>query len=216
LSGPDKRSQSKKIAGALLKYTLDQAVQTSLPVIHISETEQIGDTFGERFATSFKTVFDKGYQKVIAIGSDCPSLNTSSLLKAVEMLKAGCPVLGPARDGGLYLAGMQKNEFDQHNLELIGWQTGNDFAELADFFNKQGKKHIVLNVKKDIDHISGLTEMTRYGQLPAFLFYQIIFFVSTLKNSYLLCCYLLFRTRLLSAQHALRASPFRFSLQNFF
>lgn len=216
LSGPDKCYQSKKIAGALLKYTLDQAIRTALPVIHISENEQIGETFGERFATSFKTVFDKGYQKVIAIGSDCPSLNTFSLLKAAEMLKDGCPVLGPARDGGLYLVGMHKNEFDQHNFELIGWQTGSDSAELAGFFDKQEKKLIVLNVKNDIDHISVLTDMTRYRQLPAFLFYQIIFFVSTLKNSYLLCCYLLFRTRLLSAHHALRAPPVLFSIQNIY
>ncbi len=69
---------------------------------------QTGQDLGERMHNAFATVFSRGYEQVVIIGSDCYELSSQIILQAFEQLKAYDTVLGPSKDGGYYLLGMNR------------------------------------------------------------------------------------------------------------
>ncbi len=69
---------------------------------------QHGSNLGERMQNAFTFLFDKGYQKVIIIGSDCLSLTSAIIGEAFTALDENDMVIGPATDGGYYLLGIKK------------------------------------------------------------------------------------------------------------
>ena len=89
-----------------------QAIRASgIPAVMIDERLQKGDSFAERLTHAIQTVFEKGFEHVIAVGNDCPDLNSDHLLQAKYLLESGVNVLGPAVDGGDYLIGIRKSTF---------------------------------------------------------------------------------------------------------
>ncbi|MEM9022207.1 MAG: TIGR04282 family arsenosugar biosynthesis glycosyltransferase [Bacteroidota bacterium] len=106
----------------LLEHT--RAVTTILAqdkAVHYSETieaddlwpedryhkqQQVGNDLGERISGAFQGAFDAGYQRVVIIGSDTVELTTAILEAAFRQLQHHNLVVGPARDGGYYLLGM--------------------------------------------------------------------------------------------------------------
>ena len=69
---------------------------------------QEGKTLGHRMFHSFSVVFEKGYERVVIIGSDCLQLTPEIILNAFATIKTKDSVLGPATDGGYYLLGMRR------------------------------------------------------------------------------------------------------------
>ena len=57
---------------------------------------------------AFKDVFDKGYESLLIIGSDCFELTTNNIEDAFSKLEKNDIVIGPSNDGGYYLLGMKK------------------------------------------------------------------------------------------------------------
>jgi hypothetical protein len=70
---------------------------------------QEGNDLGARLTTAFRTTFERGSKRVLAIGADCPDLDASCLNAAANALDDCDTVLGPAKDGGYYLIGMRRN-----------------------------------------------------------------------------------------------------------
>ncbi len=105
-------------------------------------TSQKGVSLGEKMSTAFDEAFDS-YKKVIIIGSDCYNLNTKIIKKAFEMLEENEVVVGPAKDGGYYLLGMN------------------------DFFHQlfQNKEYSTDHVLKDLLHETETLNLSVY-QLP--------------------------------------------------
>ena len=68
----------------LTQHTLKTIESTGLPFFHFTEKEQLGNTFGERFAHAFASLFALGYTKVISVGNDSPNLTAQHILKAQE------------------------------------------------------------------------------------------------------------------------------------
>ena len=68
--------------------------------------EQLGKNLGERMLNAFIVTFDMGYNNVIIIGSDCFELKPEIINNAFDQLKTKDIVIGPAKDGGYYLLGM--------------------------------------------------------------------------------------------------------------
>lgn len=68
---------------------------------------QSGADLGERMLRAFQWGFDAGYGPIILIGSDCAQLSVPILEHAFDALSRRETVIGPARDGGYYLLGMQ-------------------------------------------------------------------------------------------------------------
>lgn len=122
---------NKKIADVLLDQTLAVVRKADLPLITVYTAGQKGNTFGERLANAFQDAFGAGYQRVICIGSDCPTLAAADLLQAQEALQRQNMVVGPAADGGAYLIGMHIDCFDPESFAMLNWQTGQVLHELS-------------------------------------------------------------------------------------
>jgi len=82
---------------------------------------QIEGDLGLKMKDAFKLSFNEGCDKVILIGSDCPTLKASILQKAFEELETNDVVIGPSKDGGYYLIGM--SSFNPEVLDNIKWST---------------------------------------------------------------------------------------------
>lgn len=76
----------------------------------VTRHEQRGDDLGSRMARAFLETFASGYERVVIIGTDHPTLPTPFVEAAFETLEEPLSIaIGPSADGGYYLLGM--NEF---------------------------------------------------------------------------------------------------------
>ena len=136
---------------ALTKHTLEIVAKTQLPYFHFSEVHQTGDSFGDRFTNSIQEVFSKGYDYVLTIGNDSPQLKTAHILGAVKQLHTRKLVVGPSTDGGFYLMGFHKSQFNASQLSKISWQTSRLAKELYAVAEDQTLEIVQLQSFLDID-----------------------------------------------------------------
>jgi uncharacterized protein len=70
---------------------------------------QRGEGLGERLANCFADLFALGFETVVVIGADSPTLPGEYVFDAFECFETDDDVvIGPAEDGGYYLVGMRK------------------------------------------------------------------------------------------------------------
>ena len=69
---------------------------------------QVGNDYGERMQNAFSWAFASGFKNVCVIGTDCHGLTSEIIDKAFEFLDDGEAIIGPAKDGGYYLLGLNK------------------------------------------------------------------------------------------------------------
>jgi rSAM/selenodomain-associated transferase 1 len=69
---------------------------------------QEGEDLGRRMEFFFHWAFQNGYRQAVLIGTDFPTLPTSFLKQAFDLLQTQSSVLGPSTDGGYYLIGLSK------------------------------------------------------------------------------------------------------------
>ena len=70
--------------------------------------EQVEGDLGERMLSAFRSAFERGYRRMVLIGTDCPSITPSILRQAFDRLTTHDCVFGPALDGGYYLIGLKQ------------------------------------------------------------------------------------------------------------
>lgn len=187
-----RQKENLQIANALRGHAGGLARRAGIDYFIIDSSKQQGTTFGQRLAHAIQSVFDKGYEKVIAIGSDCPALSQQLVHKAICETQTNKSVLGQATDGGVYLIGLSKEIFNQENFAAIEWQTERVFALLKNYLD--GSHPIFfLPPLGDVDTASDIIEATnKYGfhsiikVLKGILFSraigQIVSFVRTLTS----------------------------------
>ncbi len=115
--------KGKELFDALNNTTLKTVKKTGLAYFHFSEKQQTGITFGERFSNAIQTIFDKGFEKVITLGNDTPSLKAYHINETSKQLATNKVVLGPSLDGGFYLLGIHKANFNKEQFADLPWQT---------------------------------------------------------------------------------------------
>ena len=142
---------SLEVFEALTEHTLRLAKQLKLPYYHITEKEQVGDTFGERYINAMKKVFSLGYNGIITIGNDSPSLKISHLKAALNDLQCGNAVLGPSLDGGFYLLAISRNAFLEEQFLSISWNSGAVFRQMLGELKAAGQDVHILNPLVDLD-----------------------------------------------------------------
>lgn len=168
---PNANKLNRTLNADLIKHTRQLAQHSGLPVILISEQQQKGNSFGERFSNALEQVFDKGYSKVIAIGNDCPGLLERDLRLAAKSLDWRSMVIGPAKDGGAYLIGLRRDAFDAKSFTEIPWQTQRVFQELIEWCSGDCA---LLDVKSDLDSSIDLRHALHITGLPVHLRRKII------------------------------------------
>jgi uncharacterized protein len=81
---------------------------------------QRGENLGERLTNCFADLFALGFESVVVIGADSPTLPGEYLFDAFECFETDDDVvIGPAEDGGYYLVGMRK--LHRRIFEDIPW-----------------------------------------------------------------------------------------------
>ncbi len=96
---------------------------------------QVEGNLGERLAASLGDLHALGYEEVLFIGSDAPSLPLPYLRVARRLLRDKDVILGPADDGGVYVIGMRVR------VPLLGgirWGTKSVFGELTETCVRHG------------------------------------------------------------------------------
>lgn len=113
---------------------------------------QSGGDLGERLRYAFAHAFERGYQSIIAIGSDCPGLDETCLQRASVLLATVDVVLGPATDGGYYLIGLRRPA--PRLFENIEWSTATVLAATLSRIRECGLSYALLEEKDDIDDLT--------------------------------------------------------------
>jgi hypothetical protein len=116
-------------------------------------TSQKGNTLGEKMSTAFDEAFDS-YKKVVIIGSDCYDLSAKHIKLAFEMLEEHDLVVGPAKDGGFYLLGM--NEYYPQLFKDKEYSTEKVLEELLSEAEELELSVYKLPVLNDVDTLEDL------------------------------------------------------------
>lgn len=125
---------------------------------------QANGDLGMRMKAAFKYLFEKGYNRICIVGSDCYELTPAIITNAFYLLKTHDVVIGPAKDGGYYLLGMKdgvKEIFDG-----VEWSTESVLQQTL--LNIQEYKHTftLLQQLNDIDTIHDVPEEWKQGLYP--------------------------------------------------
>lgn len=144
------------IASALIKHTVATVKKSGIPFFTVYSDKQQGDCFGERLVNAMQLVFDAGFSKVIAIGNDCPELSAAQLIEAGQLLEQNDVVVGPSKDGGLYLMGVNKKYFIPERFISLSWESQNMLQSLLRLLNSCNVKFRLLATKADVDDATGL------------------------------------------------------------
>jgi len=163
--------KSGRFFDALTDRTLATVKKTQFPYFLITERQQSGSSFGERFTNAIQSVFDKGYERIITIGNDTPLLQTAHITETARQLAEGKTVLGPSVDGGFYLMGLHKSQFSASQFEKLSWQTASLLQEVSVLLSGESNQPIRLRTLFDIDDLHDLNLfIDRFRNIPEKLF----------------------------------------------
>jgi len=129
---------------------------------------QKGDCLGSRMEHAFASIYAKGYEDVIVVGSDVPALDSNLLQKAFNELEKYDTVIGPTEDGGYYLIGMKKDVFCNLAKNLfhnIPWSTEMVYPISAKRIFDSGYTLFTLPLLRDIDHYADLLYAQEKGYI---------------------------------------------------
>lgn len=147
---------AEEVFESLNQHTLQLVKRTKLPYYVVTEKEQIGDSFGERFTNAIQSIYYLGYESIITIGNDTPHLTTAKLLKASQELIKKDIVLGSSTDGGFYLLGLHKKHFDPNLFLKLPWQKPTLSIALISMFLDYSTPVVRLPILVDIDEIGDI------------------------------------------------------------
>tara|TARA_R110002126_G_scaffold37442_8_gene112975 strand:- start:671 stop:1360 length:690 start_codon:yes stop_codon:yes gene_type:complete len=148
----------------LTQCTLRKAKNTGLPTFHFTEKNQVGSNFGERFTNAIAAVFDKGFDNIITIGNDTPHLKTQHLKNTVKQLKLGKTIIGPSVDGGFYLLGLQKSNFDVSKFKKLPWQRYSLYNQISRWLQSESSELVKLPVLQDVDNVKDLRSLLLFSK----------------------------------------------------
>ncbi|WP_304068613.1 TIGR04282 family arsenosugar biosynthesis glycosyltransferase [Pedobacter glucosidilyticus] len=116
---------------------------------------QIESDLGGRMAQAFEDIFNKGYEQVIIMGSDCYDLSSHIIEEAFKTLQNHDVVLGPAKDGGYYLIGLSK--MNKQLFTEIEWSTEQVLKSTVQKCKAANLSYHLLKTLSDIDTVEDLT-----------------------------------------------------------
>jgi len=93
---------------------------------------QEGASFGQKLENAIESLTCLGYQEIVIVGSDCPDLDQSDIVRAFDLLRQHCLVIGSDHRGGCYLIGIHAK--DRGMLQGIHWRRNTDFRQIVGRF----------------------------------------------------------------------------------
>jgi rSAM/selenodomain-associated transferase 1 len=110
---------------------------------------QSGFDLGSKMQNAFQSLFNKGFENVILIGTDCGELEPRHIEEAFELLESHDAVLGPAKDGGYYLVGMKRQI--PGFFEGIPWSTSKVLLLTLEKLENQTVTYGLIDLLSDVD-----------------------------------------------------------------
>lgn len=110
----------------------------------------VGD-LGMRMSRAFEEAFASGWDRVLAIGSDCPYVGIKQIRDGIDRLERDAVVLGPARDGGYWLIGMRR--YLPYLFDGIEWSTEKVLEQTTKVAEARGESVSLLETLEDIDDL---------------------------------------------------------------
>jgi len=110
---------------------------------------QRGDDLSARLLHAFQSAFANGMTKAIAIGSDTINLTPEHVRHAVDELDKNTLVVGPARDGGYYLIGL--NKYEEYLFENIPWSSAKVLETTLQKAKERNVSYSLLSELEDLD-----------------------------------------------------------------
>ena len=118
------------------------------PTLFQKKVQSDGD-LGQRMEAAFQHALDAGAEKVVIIGSDCPTLTGAILDQAFAALDTHDLVIGPVPDGGYYLLGMRS--LLPTLFRDMAWSTESVRATTLERIAAAGKTVAELPMLMDVD-----------------------------------------------------------------
>jgi hypothetical protein len=153
------------VAEALYRHSRRAVRDSGLPVLEVPGRRQRGRGFGERLANALADAFARGYDRVIAVGGDCPHLHEVDWEDAARRLDRGEPVLGPTPGReGVYLIGLTRSQFDRRAFAALPWKTPALFQALADHLDRRSERApVLMTARGDVNGHDDLVALVRRG-----------------------------------------------------
>ena len=140
---------AEKINAKKIVYYSQSVEQNGLWPENFLKEVQLGNDLGERMLNAFRKCFEVGYKRVCIIGTDCYELDENVITQAFDALKENDAVIGPAKDGGYYLLGM--NQFLRELFQNKVWSTSSVAQDTIQNFKRLKLKYHILPILNDID-----------------------------------------------------------------
>jgi rSAM/selenodomain-associated transferase 1 len=134
-----------------LRYTPDDAVNEMAPWLAKgwSALPQGEGDLGRRLHSAVLQSFADGPARLVIVGSDCPWVTPEDIYEAWNELTDHDLVLGPARDGGYWLIGL--NQPQPALFDDITWSSKLVFQQTVDRARGLGLKVHCLRALSDVD-----------------------------------------------------------------
>lgn len=124
------RGQSEHLLHGLNQQIRSTVKSTGLPYFIIDSEKQEGKTFVNRYKNAIQSVFDQGFEHVIAVGNDSPELDKNTILTVANCINAGYNVVYGGTDrGGIYTLGLSRAAFQAFQFEKMSWQSDQLLSE---------------------------------------------------------------------------------------
>jgi rSAM/selenodomain-associated transferase 1 len=115
---------------------------------------QQGNDIGKRMGHAFQTLFAKGYEKAVLIGSDIPAISSAIIKQAFQDLKVYDCVLGPSKDGGYYLIALK--QVYRFLFSNVPWSTVEVLEVTLKLLKNNELDYKLLSELQDIDDYDSL------------------------------------------------------------
>ena len=127
----------------------------------VALTAQVDGDLGARLTAAFGALQARGFEIVVAMGADSPTLDPARIAEAIQALEECDLVLGPAEDGGYYLAGTR----GERSLVFDGipWSTGRTLEATLARARSLGYTTRLLAPHYDIDDAAALARAEAEG-----------------------------------------------------
>lgn len=151
---------------ALMEDVMEEREELSLALCYTPEGEeeafeeveregclmipQRGETLGERLTNCFADLFALGFESVVVIGADSPTLPGEYVFDAFDCFETDDDVvIGPTQDGGYYLVGMRK--LHRRIFEDIPWGAAGALDATMERAREAGLNLVLLPEWRDVD-----------------------------------------------------------------
>ena len=133
-----------------------EALAALLPA-GVSLQPQPGEGLGVALAGAFRDHLAAGFDRVVLIGSDNPTLPSAMIEEAYAGLSDHDVVIGPSTDGGYYLIGMTHPHLGL--FERIAWSTEIVYAQTLERAREFGLRVLPVREWYDVDTVAELERL---------------------------------------------------------